>query len=96
MSSEKTFVVLFSARYGQWHKDKTQATSQKNVPRLIVFIMGGATYSELRTAYEVTNEHKNWEVIMGGSHILTPSRFLDDVKSLSSSGDASHGYGDEE
>ncbi len=57
-------VIVASARYGQWHKDKKE-TSQKNVPRLIVFILGGATFSELRTAYEVTNDKKNWEVIIG-------------------------------
>eukprot|EP00096_Caligus_rogercresseyi_P012252 TRINITY_DN506_c2_g2_i4.p1 TRINITY_DN506_c2_g2~~TRINITY_DN506_c2_g2_i4.p1 ORF type:complete len:594 (+),score=157.05 TRINITY_DN506_c2_g2_i4:252-2033(+) len=71
-----------SARYGQWHKDKTKETSQKNVPRLIVFIVGGATYSEFRCAYEVTKEKKSWEVIVGGSHISTPSYFLDDIKDL--------------
>ena len=86
---------IFSARYGQWHKDKTQATTQKNVPRLIVYIMGGLTYSEMRAAYEVTNDRKNWEVIVGGSHILKPTGFLDDVKALSSMG-GDQGYGDED
>ncbi|CAB4056788.1 STXBP1 [Lepeophtheirus salmonis] len=65
-----------SVRYGQWHKDKAKETSQKNVPRLIVFIVGGATYSEFRCAYEVTKEKKTWEVIIGGSHISTPSHFF--------------------
>ena len=38
----------------------------KTVPRVVVFVLGGATYSELRCAYEVTNERKkNWEVIVG-------------------------------
>lgn len=36
------------------------------MPRVMVFVLGGATYSELRCAYEVTNERKkNWEVIVG-------------------------------
>lgn len=34
------FVVCYSARYGHWHKDKAQQTI-KNVPRLIVFVVGG-------------------------------------------------------
>lgn len=53
-----------SARYGQWHREKGQQNI-KNVPRLIVFIVGGLTFSEMRTAYEVTNAVKNWEVIIG-------------------------------
>lgn len=53
-----------SARYGQWHREKGQQNI-KNVPRLIVFIVGGLTFSEMRAAYEVTNAVKNWEVICG-------------------------------
>lgn len=50
-----------SVRYaGNWHKDKV-----KNMPRLIVFVVGGITYSEMRAAYEVTKAVKNWEVIIG-------------------------------
>lgn len=72
-----------SMRYGQWHRDKN-AVNVKNVPRLIVFVIGGMSYSEIRTAYEVTKESKNWEVIIGSDHILTPETFLDDLKQLNS------------
>jgi len=63
-----------------------------NVPRLIVFIMGGATYSEFRVGYEISNEKKNWEVIVGGSQILTPEGFLKNIKELSTSGTSGEEY----
>ncbi|KAF6212164.1 hypothetical protein GE061_012685 [Apolygus lucorum] len=71
-----------SARYGHWHKDKGQQ-AVKNVPRLLVFVIGGMTFSEIRCAYEVTNNVKNWEVIIGSSHIMTPEDFLSNLSNLS-------------
>ncbi|KAG5881160.1 hypothetical protein JTB14_024576 [Gonioctena quinquepunctata] len=70
-----------SARYGQWHKDRGQQAI-KNVPRLLIFVVGGISFSEIRCAYEVTNSQKNWEVIIGSSHILTPEGFLSDLATL--------------
>ncbi|XP_072919520.1 syntaxin-binding protein 3 isoform X1 [Hemitrygon akajei] len=50
--------------------------------KLIVFVIGGITYSEIRCAYEVSKTSKLCDVIIGSTHILTPTRLLDDLQKL--------------
>lgn len=72
-----------SARqYGQWINKGGQP--KHSGPRLIVFIAGGVTYSEMRVAYEVTAAYKqkNWDIVVGGSHVLTPSDFVNNLRDL--------------
>ncbi|CAB4431521.1 unnamed protein product [Rhizophagus irregularis] len=77
-------VSLRSARAG-WYK-KGQAVENR-VGRIIVFVAGGVTYSELRSAYEISeNEKLKKDVVIGSTHIITPQQFVDDLKVLRTRG----------
>lgn len=54
---------MYSERYGSWFKEKPVPV--KTSPRVIVFMVGGMTMSEMRCAYEVTQANKTFEIIIG-------------------------------
>ncbi|KAJ2816682.1 syntaxin binding protein 1, partial [Coemansia furcata] len=59
-------------------RNKQQAGARA---RVILFVIGGVTYSEVRAAEEISAKY-NREVIIGSTHMLEPSTYLKDVSSL--------------
>ncbi|KAI5117142.1 hypothetical protein M0805_008261 [Coniferiporia weirii] len=66
-----------------WHKAPRPGVSPAGEvrERLLVFVAGGMTYSEMRTAY-VRAGPLNRDIIIGSTHTFTPGDFMDDMKVL--------------
>ena len=63
-----------------WARTRPSALEPRQ--RIIVFMAGGATYSESRACYEVS-ESSNRDIFLATSHMLTPSLYLRQVGDLS-------------
>ncbi|KFY05469.1 hypothetical protein V492_08521 [Pseudogymnoascus sp. VKM F-4246] len=63
-----------------WAQNRRSVHESKQ--RVIVFMAGGATYSESRACYETT-KNSNRDVMLVTSHMLTPALFLRQVTDLS-------------
>jgi len=64
-----------------WARTRT-VVSTENRQRVIVFMAGGATYSESRVCYDV-GKATGREIFLVTSHMLTPSLFIRQVGDLS-------------
>src|SRR5690606_24108416 len=56
-----------------WAKTRNSVVEPRQ--RVIVFMAGGATYSESRACYEVSKTSMR-DIFLGSSHMLTPMTFL--------------------
>jgi len=59
-------------------KEKGDAVGGDRGSRVIVFIIGGMTWSEVRTVYEMT-KLEGREFVIGSTHVLTPNTLIDEV-----------------
>ncbi|RDB23678.1 Protein transport protein sec1 [Hypsizygus marmoreus] len=65
-----------------WHRaPKSGSIVTENKQRILVFIAGGMTYSELRECYQLSGP-LNKDIYIGSTHAVTPRHFLDDLKVL--------------
>eukprot|EP01108_Squamamoeba_japonica_P004423 TRINITY_DN3496_c0_g1_i1.p1 TRINITY_DN3496_c0_g1~~TRINITY_DN3496_c0_g1_i1.p1 ORF type:complete len:384 (+),score=201.41 TRINITY_DN3496_c0_g1_i1:780-1931(+) len=90
-SKKKAGTSLRSAGKPKWAKKKAGAKDtgddeQFAGPRLIIFVAGGVTLSEMRVVYELSASLKR-DIIIGSTHILTPDAFADSLAKLRSDDD---------
>jgi len=68
-----------------WASDKPNRRSEKSQTfvggRIIIFIAGGMTMSEMRSGYELTKKFSR-EVIVGSTHVITPGKFIEGLRNL--------------
>ncbi|KAG6908968.1 hypothetical protein DXG01_002574 [Tephrocybe rancida] len=65
-----------------WHRAPKPGASQSEVRgRLIIFMAGGATFSELRECYQLSNA-LNKDIYLGSTHTITPRAFIEDLMAV--------------
>ncbi|KAJ7199509.1 Sec1-like snare protein [Mycena haematopus] len=73
-----------------WHKAARPGgtAGDSTRPRLLVFVAGGMTYSEIREAYQLSTS-LNRDIYIGSSHTITPREFINDLTVLELGGTGS-------
>ena len=79
-STQTSTASLRSAK-PTWARARSNVSTE-NRQRVIVFVAGGATYSESRACYSVGHQ-TNREIFLVTSHMLTPALFTRQVSDLS-------------
>lgn len=64
----------------RWKEKSTQLSGG----RYMAFVAGGISFAEMREAYELMAKD-NKEIVVGGTHIINPTQYLDEVANLTSS-----------
>ncbi|GAA5858275.1 hypothetical protein JCM8547_004630 [Rhodosporidiobolus lusitaniae] len=80
---------LRSAR-PQWTAQRSKRIVNEPKQRVLVFIAGGATYSEVRSVYKLSEQHQNKDVYLGTTALITPQQFAGDLANLERGGGSSH------
>lgn len=63
-----------------WHRAaKPNSAPSDNRQRIIVFVAGGMTFSEVRECYQLSTS-LNKDIFIGSTHNITPKQFVDDLK----------------
>ncbi|KAJ7464621.1 Sec1-like snare protein [Mycena latifolia] len=64
-----------------WHKAARGGGATDTRQRMLVFVAGGMTYSEIREAYQLSSS-LNKDIYIGSTHTITPRQFINDLQVL--------------
>jgi len=83
-SNEQRFITLYIYinNLSAMSSGLDRPSTNQSRPRLIVFIVGGVTYSEIRCAYEIQEEYKKWQVYIGSNERIDPSDFMENLSKM--------------
>ncbi|SCV68091.1 BQ2448_212 [Microbotryum intermedium] len=71
---------LRSAR-PQWTATRGRRTVAEPRQRVVVFVAGGMTFSEVRAVYKLS-ESANKDIVIGSTNTITPEQFVSDLSNL--------------
>jgi hypothetical protein len=76
-------VAAASAR-GHWRGGGRDKPDEKEDlrPRFIVYVLGGITFSELRSVYEIANSDAKTNLLCGSAGALSPSKFIQGLSEI--------------
>ena len=78
---QQSAASLRTANKPTWARQRTQVSTE-NRQRIVVFMAGGATYSEARACYDVGRASAR-EIFLATTHMLTPALFIRQLGDLS-------------
>ena len=70
--------LIFLSTKAAW-QGKGKSSAQRD--RYVVYVLGGITYSEMRSVYDLAQQH-DVDVYLGSTSILTPTTFVQNVIDL--------------
>ncbi|KAG7094020.1 hypothetical protein E1B28_007644 [Marasmius oreades] len=62
-----------------WHRAARPGVTNEARQRLLLFVAGGMTFSEIREVYQLSSSLTK-DIYIGSSHTITPRHFVDDLK----------------
>jgi len=75
-TTSKNTSARTKTKWRQGGKEKPADEKEDNRARYIIYVVGGCTFSETRSIYEIAHEHKDASLVIGSTNTLIASEFI--------------------